>query len=1295
MASGEAGIAGYGAGNVAPSREQRMTQKDRAQQHGDFASLGSRQCSLSDPRAGSTRKKASTVPLSFLSLAEESLGTPENQRFTNRSLPKRATSSTLKSAQQSREQPTMRSAVPAPSRNSMRVPRTTGHGCDGGFSGRPGGGLDEAGRPNADGEKAMWHRADGSSALCSSPRNEARAAAGRKAFSVQPENSGRQREAGEGSGSSKSRLAPAASRRSALRVSPERQWERSSRPNARKSGSLGAGRDAPRNTRLGSKSLPSGRNREERPRLTSPRVAPSRKPPTRSGVIRRPQRPDTCGIMASLLSASPSATVCSLDTASTQPTIGPETRGATELPDSKLPRQSNRSHVETAPGLAAVSDSLNIVAADYQPPIPETLPNVGAPADSLQFVRTQNGRVQIRRNLSKPCPPPQWSASTPSKIDSVLIPASSPPNSVPMPRNSPPHPQRPPKAFADPVLKAVTRIFVKNSVVATAEKKHKDNASINQNTTQQRNSACEGNQNTRTVNRLEDNNVDVHNEHAGDHGDLATSHKSKLAAKPCLRYVTEAEDGRAGQDASSSNDNTSYLAQIVPVFTLHENPQILLFTQMIAADECAHIVSLCEDRWLPSKTSVGGEKANESSYVTDRSRNRTSENVRLRPGCSAMISALEHRLASMVGLPLSHLEALMVVRYHPGQFFNTHHDGAFRPITVLLYIQDPLEGGATEFSSLGLRIQPRKGDAAYWLNTTGSKKMDMRTVHAGLPVRRGTKIVVNCFFNESAVRLDPSYMAAVEDEIARQDDVFNRNRACDPQAATPPIVAAGGSVLPALQAGLGWDRQRVESDEPPPSRPAAPLPLTPPSFQQPDMPVSTFMQPSIVKPEPTAGPVIPGALRAQQHFATTGHYALTSQTQQHWGAPKAADPRRLMHRSHAHPPGAPSLDYVPTPPGASPKRLQFPSVTRIFPSHHAYSIPPTAPPQVLPGGAGRSALAPPQDRDIRRAATALIEKKYRLRAPTAAAVVRDTHKQRHANPSRLETAAVEPHGTRSLNTVDRRFRARTPIPSTLSRCLSAPPASPHSSTKPIIENAHRLESLPNVAAPIVAPQENLNSLSVPMPPPSEDPISPSVAMIPPTPNCSVNVSDTPEMPVAPSASCYFGGFDIAAAAATARAKAGESPVMAGPLGGPTPFNNGFMATDLAELMQNGQVPLGASTASMPGIPAAYVMGTDVFGLPQLMPLSSTDAIPANVLGGNHAINPILLTAMKKYGLVAQDHQPGAQPAVGFPMPTLGRRSGVSSNPAPQTLYTLEENCSAVPILRSSSKTDNPTSTQMD
>jgi len=145
---------------------------------------------------------------------------------------------------------------------------------------------------------------------------------------------------------------------------------------------------------------------------------------------------------------------------------------------------------------------------------------------------------------------------------------------------------------------------------------------------------------------------------------------------------------------------------------------------------------------------------------------RTSETCDLDPNQS-LVAHVQSRLSELTGIPSSHGELLQGQRYAPGQEFKPHTDtfnpggadyylhcaeGGQRSWTAMLYLNQPEDGGATRFKTIGKTVQPERGKLLLWNNLLPDGTPNNATLHQGMKVRRGTKYVLTQWYRELPLR---------------------------------------------------------------------------------------------------------------------------------------------------------------------------------------------------------------------------------------------------------------------------------------------------------------------------------------------------------------------------------------------------------------------------------------------------------------------------------------------------------------------------------------------------------------
>lgn len=196
--------------------------------------------------------------------------------------------------------------------------------------------------------------------------------------------------------------------------------------------------------------------------------------------------------------------------------------------------------------------------------------------------------------------------------------------------------------------------------------------------------------------------------------------------------------------------------------------QLYTLERFLSPDECDVLVAIIDRHLRPSTVTIAtADRAYRTSRTSDLS---------LVP--SDVVTALDEKIARTLGIHPSYSEGIQAQRYDTGQQFKQHTDyfepgtkeylqyaGARgnRTWTFMVYLNDVEAGGATRFFSLDHQFEPIKGTAVVWNSLRADGSVNPDTLHAGMPVTAGHKIIITKWFRErgeGAMRYEPSPTAS-------------------------------------------------------------------------------------------------------------------------------------------------------------------------------------------------------------------------------------------------------------------------------------------------------------------------------------------------------------------------------------------------------------------------------------------------------------------------------------------------------------------------------------------------------
>jgi prolyl 4-hydroxylase len=195
----------------------------------------------------------------------------------------------------------------------------------------------------------------------------------------------------------------------------------------------------------------------------------------------------------------------------------------------------------------------------------------------------------------------------------------------------------------------------------------------------------------------------------------------------------------------------------VKVLMRCERPQVIVFGDVLAPDECAELIERSRHR-LRRSTTVNPETGQE-----DVIRNRTSEGIWFQRDEDALIERLDQRIASLMNWPVENGEGLQILHYNTSGEYRPHFDyfppdqpgsavhtarGGQRVATLIVYLNDVADGGETIFPDAGLSVAGKQGGAVYFRYLNGQRQLDPLTLHGGAPVLGGEKWIMTKWMRE-------------------------------------------------------------------------------------------------------------------------------------------------------------------------------------------------------------------------------------------------------------------------------------------------------------------------------------------------------------------------------------------------------------------------------------------------------------------------------------------------------------------------------------------------------------------
>lgn len=234
---------------------------------------------------------------------------------------------------------------------------------------------------------------------------------------------------------------------------------------------------------------------------------------------------------------------------------------------------------------------------------------------------------------------------------------------------------------------------------------------------------------------------------------------------------------------------------------LSTSPSVVLFRNFITNQERLHLLEISRER---RKRSTVVDNATGANTMSDY---RTGFMAELKGAEDPVIADIEMRAARLTNTRVAQGEPMQVIGYHRGEQYKKHNDwfdpgfagaarhlrwGGQRVKTVMVYLKAPEKGGETAFVNLGLKVRPEECAALVWDNVLPDGSIDHRVLHAGLPVRKGEKVIMTRWIRARA--FDGTENALSSDQLREKlcsEDIKRILSRYGCQLISKPVIVEG------------------------------------------------------------------------------------------------------------------------------------------------------------------------------------------------------------------------------------------------------------------------------------------------------------------------------------------------------------------------------------------------------------------------------------------------------------------------------------------------------------------------
>ncbi|XP_039493329.1 prolyl 4-hydroxylase subunit alpha-1 isoform X1 [Drosophila santomea] len=187
-------------------------------------------------------------------------------------------------------------------------------------------------------------------------------------------------------------------------------------------------------------------------------------------------------------------------------------------------------------------------------------------------------------------------------------------------------------------------------------------------------------------------------------------------------------------------------------------PYIVVYHDILPDKDMQQLIALAEPHLRPTEVF---EEDKSEARTSDRSAIGTFLPLKdMKPSGKSLLDRLTQRMRDITGLQIRHESPFNIIKYGFGAHYATHFNffketnsetegHGDRMATVLFYLNDAPNGGATVFPRIDVKVPAERGKVLFWHNLNGeTHDVEPNTLHAACPVFHGSKWVMAAWIHE-------------------------------------------------------------------------------------------------------------------------------------------------------------------------------------------------------------------------------------------------------------------------------------------------------------------------------------------------------------------------------------------------------------------------------------------------------------------------------------------------------------------------------------------------------------------